>query len=152
MKKIFIIILFISILLLTGCSKEKYFTCKIDLENKNEDYKLDAEYKIYYKNSYVTKVEKIEVYESDNEDTLEYFNEYKNLEYEDLNSLYGGITHTIDLKENKITLNATLDMSLVDIVKMVKNGYVDRDYVVSNKLTTGGIKYIYKAKGAICDI
>jgi len=43
-------------------------------------------------------------------------------------------------------------MNLVDIKKMIKNKYIDRDYINSNKLTTGGIKNIYKEKGAICDI
>lgn len=152
MKRVFFVILLINLFILTGCSKEKYFTCKIDLENKNEDYKLNAEYKIYYNNSYVTRVEKKEIYNSNNEDVLEYFNEYKNLEYDNLNSLYSGVTYNVELKDNEIILNANLDMSLMDISKMLKDGYIDRNYVVSNKITTGGIKYIYKEKGAICDI
>lgn len=152
MKKIIIYISFISILLLTGCSREKYFTCKIDLNNNIEEYKLDALYKVYYKNSFVTKVEKEEIYISDNEETLEYFNEYKNLEYKNINSLYGGTTYNVDLKEDKVVLNATIDMNLVDMDKIIKNKYIDKDYIVSNKLTVSGIKYIYKSKGAKCDI
>jgi len=152
MKKIFISVLFISILLLTGCTNEKYFICEIDLNNDIDEYKLNAEYKIYYKNSFVTKIEKEEVYTSSNEDTLEYFNEYKNLEYGNINSLYGGTTYNVDLKEDKVILNATIDMNLVDVNKMVKNKYIDKDYVISNKLTVSGIKYIYKSKGAKCDI
>ena len=49
-------------------------------------------------------------------------------------------------------MNSIMDMNLIDIKKMVKNKYIDRDYVVSNKLTTGGIKNMYKEKGATCDI
>ena len=49
-------------------------------------------------------------------------------------------------------MNATIDMSVADIKKMVKNNYIDRDYVSLNKLTTGGIKLIYESKGATCDI
>ena len=152
MKKIYFSILCISILLLTGCSKEKYFTCKIDLYNDIQEYELNAEYKIYYKNSFVTKIEKEEIYISENEDTLDYFNEYKNLEYSNINNLYGGTTYNIDLKEDRVKMVANIDMNLVDISKMIKDKYIDRDYVVSNKLTTGGIKNIYKEKGAICDI
>jgi len=143
---------FISIILLTGCTKEEYFTCKIELNNEVQEYKLDAEYKVYYKNSYVTKVEKKEIYISDNRDTLDYFYEYKNLEYTNINNLYGGVTHNVIKDSNQVILKSVFDMNLVDIKKMIKNKYIDRDYINSNKLTTGGIKNIYKEKGAICDI
>jgi len=149
MKKI---VLLLIIVLLTGCSKDKYFICKIDLSNEQMEYHLSATYKVYYKNSYVTKIEKHEIYKTDNEDTYNYFNEAKNLEYTNLNNLYGGITHTMSLEENKVVLDATFDMSIVDIKKMIKNKYIDRDYVIGNNLTVGGIKNIYKEKGANCDI
>ena len=149
MKKI---VLLLIVILLTGCSRDKYFICKIDLNNEQMEYRLNATYKVYYKNSYVTKIEKQEIYETDNEDTYNYFNEAKNLEYLNLNNLYGGVTHTIDLEENKVILDATFDMSVVDIKEMIKNKYIDRDYVIGNNLTVGGLKNIYKEKGAICDI
>ena len=149
MKKI---VLLLIVVLLTGCSKDKYFTCKIDLNNEQMEYHLNATYKVYYKNSYVTKIEKNEIYQTENEDTYNYFNEAKDLEYMNLNNLYGGVIHTISLEENKVILDATFDMSIVDIKKMIKNKYIDRDYVIGNNLTVGGIKNIYKEKGAICDI
>ena len=149
MKKVVFLLI---VVLLAGCSKDKYFTCKIDLNNKQMDYHLSALYKVYYKNSYVTKIEKNEIYETYNEDTYNYFNEAKNLEYVNLNNLYGGITHTISLEENKVILDAIYDMSMVDIKKMIKNKYIDRDYVIGKSLTVGGIKNIYREKGAICDI
>ena len=149
MKKI---VLLLIIILLTGCSKDKYFTCKMDLNNEQMEYHLNAIYKVYYKNSYVTRIEKTEIYETDNEDTYNYFNEAKNLEYTNLSNLYGGITHTINLRENKVILDATIDMSIVNIKKMLKDRYIDVDYVIGNNLTVGGIKNIYKEKGATCDI
>ena len=149
MKKV---VLLLIIVLLTGCSKDEYFTCKIDLNNEQMKYQLNAIYKVYYKNSYVTKIEKNEIYETKNEDTYKYFNETKNLEYLNLNNLYGGIIHTIKLKENKVILNATFDMNVIDIKKMVKDKYIDSDYIIGNNLTVGGIKNIYKEKGANCDI
>ena len=149
MKKIVPLLI---VILLTGCTKDKYFNCKIDLNNEQMDYHLSATYKVYYKNSYVTKIEKNEIYETDNEDTYNYFNEAKNLEYMNLNNLYGGITYTVNLKKNKVVLDATLDMSIVDIKKMLKKQYIDKDYVIDNNLTVGGIKKIYIEKGAICDI
>lgn len=149
MKKIFMII---CILFLTGCNKEEYFTCTINLYNETQEYKLKAVYKVFHEDSFVTRIEKEERYISFNEDTLNYFNEYKNLEYANINNLYGGTTYTVDLKENEVKLNASIDMSLVDIKRMLKDNYIDSDYVISNKLSTAGIKNIYKEKGAICDI
>lgn len=149
MKRIVVLLI---VILLTGCSRDKYFICKIDLNNEQMEYRLNATYKVYYKNSYVTKIEKQEIYETDNEDTYNYFNEAKNLEYLNLNNLYGGVTHTISLEENKVILDAVIDMQNVDIKKMIKNKYIDRDYVIGEKLTVGGIKNIYKEKGATCDI
>lgn len=146
------LVLLLIIILLTGCSKDKYFTCKIDLNNEQMEYHLNATYKVYYKNSYVIKIEKKEIYETDNEDTYNYFKESKNLEYLNLNNLYGGITHAINLKENKVILDAAIYVKNVDIKKMIKNKYIDRDYVIGNNLTVGGIKNIYKEKGATCDI
>ena len=151
MRKLFILS-FVCIILLAGCSKKKYFTCEINLDNNIQNYYLDAKYKVYYKNSYVTKIEKEEIYISEEEDTLNYFNEYKDLEYLNLNNLYGGTTYNVDLKDNRVIVNATIDMSLMDIKSMIKNKYIDKDYVVSNKLTTNGIKELYKSKGATCDI
>jgi hypothetical protein len=140
------------IILLTGCTKDKYFTCKIDLNNELMEYNLNAIYKVYYEDSYVTRIEKNEIYETENKETLNYFNEYKSLEYMNLSNLYGGIVYTVDLKENKVILDATFGMSVVDIKEMIKNKHIDRDYVIGNNLTVGGIKNIYREKGAICDI
>jgi len=149
MKRLFVILI---ILFLTGCNKDNYFVCKIDLNNEVDEYHLNAIYKVYYENSYVTKIEKEEIYTSETKDILNYFKEYKDLEYIDLNNLYGGIVHEVKLINNKVKLTSSIDMTLVDIKKMVKNNYIDEDYVVYNKLSVGGIKNIYKEKGASCDI
>lgn len=148
MRKIFLIIIFV--LILSGCKKEEYFTCKIDLYNDIQEYELNAIYKVYHDGSFVTKVEKKEKYISNNEETLDYFFEYKNLEYQSIESLYGGITYNVDLKEDKVIMNSTIDMTITNIKKMLKNKYIDKDYVVSNKLTISGIKKRYEEKGAIC--
>lgn len=151
MKKVFISVLFITFFLLVGCAKEESFNCTIDLYNEIDEYKLKANYKIYYKNSFVTKIEKEEVYKSENEKTLKYFNEYKTLEYKNLNNLYGEITYNVEVSDDKVKVNSTIDMELIDLKKMVKDKYIDRDYVISGRLSTGGIRNIYEEKGAICD-
>ena len=152
MNKTFKVFILISILFITGCGKDKYITCKSEITNKENNYTLSATYKIYYKDSYVTKIEKEEIYKSSSEDIIEYFDEYKNLEYDNLNDLYGGYSYTIDSNKDFIKLNAVIDINNVDVKQMIKNGYLDKDYTISNKLTTSGAKYFYKEKGATCDI
>jgi len=149
MKKI-IIVMFT--LLLVGCRKEQYTICNIDINNNVQNYKVTGEYKIYYKDNYVTKIEKNEKYETFDKHIIDYLNEAKRLEYYNLNDLYGGITYDINLSDNIIYLSSTINMESVDVNNMVKNKYLDENYVVSNKLTISGIKYFYESKGAICDI
>ncbi|MBR6690675.1 MAG: hypothetical protein IKL65_05030 [Bacilli bacterium] len=152
MNKLLKILCFMFVLFLVGCSKERYIVCKVNVNNDIQDYNMTGTYKIYYNNSYVTKIEKEEVYTSSDLDIIEYFNEAKNLEYYNLNDLYSGYIYTIKKDNESVKLNITVDMNLVDIKKMIKDKYLDKDYVISNKLTTSGIVKIYESRGAICDI
>ena len=148
MRRIIILIL---LLVITGCSSDKSFICKMDIENDIQDYKLDGTYTIYYKDSYVTKIEKIEKYNSTNQDTLDYLNEYLNLDYENLNRKYNGYTYDVLLSEDYVRLESVIDMNLVDVKKMKKDNYIEEDYVIGENITTSGIKYFYEQKGAICE-
>lgn len=147
-KKIIIIVF---LLLLTGCKSEEYYTCTIDVDNYYENYNFSATYKIYYEDRYVTKIEKEETYRSNDMSVIDYFDEYKNLDYNNLNDLYGGFNYTISKTENSLSINAVIDIKDVNVKEMIKNGYLDKEYTISNKLTTSGIKYFYRNKGAICD-
>lgn len=148
MRRIIILIL---LLVITGCSSDKSFICKMDIENDIQDYKLDGTYTIYYKDSYVTKIEKIEKYNSTNQDTLDYLNEYLNLDYENLNRKYNGYTYDVLLSEDYVRLESVIDMNSVDVKKMKKDNYIEEDYVIGENITTSGIKYFYEQKGAICE-
>lgn len=151
MKPLKIMFLLVVFICMSGCGNEKYFVCTIDLDNSNENYSLNATYKVYYDGNYVTKIEKNDYYSSNDLTVLDYFKEYKTLEYDNLNGLYGGFDYSVDLNENDLIFNTTINLEDVDIKKMLSNGDINSDYVVSNKLTTSGIKYLYKAKGAICE-
>lgn len=146
--KVFSLVL---ILFLVGCSKEKYIVCNVDINNDLQDYSNIGAYKIYYKNNYVTKIEKQEKYISKDKDVIKYFKDYKELEYYDLNDKYGGITYNINDIENGIKISSNFDFKLIDVNSMAKDGKIDRDFVILGKLTLGGIKSIYKSRGAVCE-
>ena len=38
---------------IAGCGKDKYKICKLDLDNKRDNYILSATYKVYYSKGYV---------------------------------------------------------------------------------------------------
>ena len=149
MKKV---ISLIFILFLLGCSKNEFATCNIEIDNYDENYYMKGTYKIFYDGNYVIKIEKEEDYISSNDTMIEYFYESKNLEYYNLNDLYGGVTYKVEKKDKSISLDATIDMNLTDVKEMVKGDYINKDYVISNKLTLTGAKYIYESRGAKCDI
>ena len=149
MKRIISLIL---VLFLVGCSKEKYVTCNVEIENNVQGYEVVGTYKIYYEDNFVTQIKKEEKYTTNKQEVIDYFKESKNLEYYNLNDLYNGFNYTISSGDNYINLSATINLEEVNIKEMVKDGYLDKDYTISNKLTLSGIKYFYESKGAICDI
>ena len=149
MKKI--IILFLTILL-CGC-KSKYTICKIDISNNDLNYKMEAEYRIYYKNSFVTKIEKIEdYYIQDNDiDNIKYLYESKKVELDSLQTMYNGYIYIVNRDKNHISAKIDIDISQIDIEKMLDDEYIDKNYVNNNKITVGGIKLFYESKGAKCE-
>ncbi|MBQ2947233.1 MAG: hypothetical protein IJE04_05285 [Bacilli bacterium] len=149
MKKIIILIF---ALFLVGCNKEEMITCNIEVDNDLQNYTMKGIYNIYYKDNFVTRIEKKEQYISLNEDIINYLNESKSLEYYNLNDLYGGYTYTINYNETAVAITSKIDLSLVDLKKMEQDKKIDKDYVVGNRLTTSGIVRVYESKGAICDI
>lgn len=137
---------------IAGCGKDKYKICKLDLDNKRDNYILSATYKVYYSKGYVTKVEKSEIYKSDDEDVLKYFNDSKFIEYKNLNELYQGYSYDIKLVDNSINIESVVNMNLLDINKMIKDGFIDKGYTSNGRITLNGIKYVYTSKGFSCDI
>lgn len=146
MKKILILIL---IILITGC-KSKYITCTINLKNESMNYSFDAKYKIYYKSKYVTKIVKEERYISDNKDTFKYLSESKELEYSMLKNSYGGYDYTIDTTRTGVKIKATIDVSNLDVEKMVSDKVIDKYYTAKDEILLSGIKKYYESKSAIC--
>ena len=150
MKIIKILIFVCLLLILSGCKSKEYMECKIDLQNSLDNYSLTAVYKIYYEKSFVTKIVKEEKYVTSDPSKLDYINEYQSLDYYNLSDRYGGVEYNIKLEKDKLIINANIDLKKFDIKAMVKDGNIDKDYVISNRLTKGGIKRFYESKGAIC--
>ena len=142
---------FLLILFLVGCSKEKMMTCTLNINNNLGNYTATEVYKVYYKGDFVTLIKKNEKYVSDDQNTIEYFYDAKKLEYYDLNDKYGGVTYEVNKSDKDVSLIASISMDLFNITAMAKDGRIDKDYVLSNKLTLNGLKKIYAKKGFVCN-
>lgn len=143
-----IILCFILLFMLSGC-KEDYKICKVNLKNNIENYTLESEYKIYYKNSFVTKIEKEEVYKSTSKEKIKYLEEINKLV---LNNYNSGYTYDIKKEDNKLIINTNIDTNTIDINQLIDSGQFDQNYIVSNKITLSGLVKYYESKGAACDI
>ena len=151
MKKIFLLTLII--LLLCGCKKERIMNCSYINTNEELKYTEEIKYKVYYnRKEYVTKIEKNEYYYSEDEDRINYFNDYKNIHYNELNNLYNGYTYNIEKNKNDVKISIIIDLKEVNLKKMVINKFVDKYYIVNNHLSLGGLKLYYKDKQVKCDI
>lgn len=151
MKKL--ALLLFTTLLFTGCgSKEELaLKCSYSKEMKTLGYKTDAEYEVYAKDGYVTKVNSNEYVESDNEKILTTFEQTLSLTYLNQNNKYGGYTNKVSIDGNKLTSITNIDYSKVDLNQLAKDNSLINDYVKNGKLQVEGVKKIYEALGATCE-
>ena len=138
------------IFFMVGCGNEKEMDCNLTVNNPFSAYTSVQNYKICYKGDFVTSIDKQENYISDDNNTIEYFYESRELEYYDLSDKYGGVIYKVEKGNNNVSLTANINLGLLDINKMVKDGKIDKDYVVNGKLTITGLKKIYEKKGFTC--
>lgn len=121
MKKTFLLISFL--LILTGCGnnnknkKENDNNVELDISNANyvceinnteDEYNLIGKYAIYLDNDDVIKINSVEVVESDNDNTLSYFESYYLSNYDKIAN-YSGYEYDIKQEDNKLIVNVTID-------------------------------------------
>ena len=143
MKKIVLLIL---IIFLTGCTKE--MTCTINVDN--DKYTFDAEYKIYYKSKYVTKIVKKEKYYTKDLDTYKLLKESKKLEYGMMSDSYGGYDYKIENNRPEIKIKATVNVKKLDVEKLVSDKVIDKYYTSKKEILVSGLKKHYESKSAVC--
>ena len=149
MKKI--LLCFLLLILITGC-KDKNIVCKGSINNKTENYKLNSEYKIYYKGNYVVKIEKEDIYSSKIKEEMDYLEEINTLNLDNKKSIYGSYDYNIEKKDYKLKVNTEIIIKDLDIKQMILDDIISRDYVVGNRIVKSGVIDYYESKGLKCDI
>lgn len=145
--------IFLCIFLLTGCNNNKEVTvnCTYKATEVGNKYSLEANYVIKGKGDVAKSVSSTEIVTSDDSEILDYFEEYLNDTYENLNETYSGYIYKITRNDNQITSKVDINYNAMNIEKYIEDNTEMKKYVNSkNKLTIEGLKKIYKEMGATC--
>lgn len=151
MKKLkFLAILFVATLLLTGCggSKDKTTKCVLKLDDPGS-FEVTTTYTIHHKDNLVTKIILDELIISNDNDVLDYFEEYVNQMYPLYNDTYGGYTYETKRGSDRLTSKVTMDFTKMDLVKFSQNTGVKTNS--NNKVEIDEMVSTYKGYGATCD-
>lgn len=142
------------IALMCGCGnteKEVVKTCTLTSNDTVNGYKMESVYKIYGKGDVVEKVETTETVTSENEEILDYLEEYLIDTYKSINEVYGGYTNTVTNEDGKVVSTTTIDYNVMDLEKYANDNTAVKNYINSdNKFLIEGIISIYESTGAVC--
>lgn len=156
-KYVKILVLVVALILVVGCGKtveekEVIKTCKSTTNDVANGYKLESEYTVYAKGDVVDKVVTTETITSENEETLDYFEEYLEDTYSSIDEVYGGYENDVTNENGKVISKTTIDYNEMDLAKYVEDNTAMKDYVNSdNKMLLEGVINIYESLGAICE-
>lgn len=138
-----------SLLLTTGCGKEKVMVCKRDAEIE-EGVNLSLNYKVTYKGDDVELIESTEKVTSDDKDYLEDYKDrvekiyspYKDVKYYD---------YEVTIDGDVLTSSTKIDYSKIDTEELIKIDSANKEAFKDGKLKLASIKATYKSIGASCE-
>ena len=143
------------VIILAGCTsktEEKVVKCTLNQNNAAQNYEIESVYSIYTDGSVVNKVETTEIVTSDDDYVLDYFENYTNTLYTNMNNAYGGYDFNITKEDGKLISDTKVDYLKLDREKLAKDqptmkSYMNDDYMI----TFEGIKSMYEQMGATCE-
>lgn len=148
MKKIGLV-LFMSLLLLTGCTKEEngVLTCTRTAKQGNIDLSLN--YKITYTGEYVNTIETTEIVKSEDQNTLNLYksqieNVYKH--YKEIDYYENEIT----LEGNTLTSKTTIDYEHINTDKLIEIDSANEQILKDGKAKVSDFRTMYENIGASC--
>lgn len=153
MKKILLIsVMFITVLLVSGCSKEettKVMSCKRNV-TLSEEISMDFNYKITYKDKYVELLESTENIICDNN---EYLEAYKTA-LEDNYKVYNDIKYydnSVSIKDNILTSTIKINYAKIDTNKLIEIDSANGTLIKDGKVNIDDLKSAYEEIGATCE-
>ena len=149
-RKVIISLMFICLLVVTGCNnnKEKVLKCTLD-QDLGGGTKYISTYEVTSKGNTVKRVETVEKIISDSQTELEMYKE----QVENTYGVYGNIDHfTWNVKINGDTLTSLADINYekIDLDEYLKINPAIKSIVKDGKVQADKIRVLYEAMGATC--
>ena len=145
-KTVAILSLCICVGILTGCGEKKKEETKVVECTQTQTlstYEIKSNFKI------TEKVEANETYTSEDTSIVDQLEQTLNLQYENLNSSYGGYTHKVTKGEKEVSASVTIDYSKFDSKKFATDKKLE-SYIKDGRLTLDGVVKRYELNGATC--
>ncbi len=153
MKKRYLLLVVIIpiIFLVTGCTSlkniEKSMTCSRSM-NQN-DMRTNLNYKVFYKNNYVTRVKSEESIETSSTSTL---NTYKE-QIEKIYSPYKDIKfyqYNVTINGNKLVSTVDINYEKIDTKKLIEIDSANSQLIKNGKVKLSDVRSLYEQLGATC--
>jgi Uncharacterized protein conserved in bacteria len=156
MKKFFyVLVISLFVFTLAGCSsdeKEKTMKCSLKKSEPVNGVSVYTDYTVTYVGDIIKKAELVETLESDNKGTIEYYYNYFDAYYDQLNDKYGGYTWKLSKTDNKVVSNTTMDYTKINLKKYAEDVPIFKNYLNdNNELTIKGLKSLYATAGITCE-
>lgn len=139
------------IFLVTGCTSlkniEKSITCSRSM-NQN-DMRTNLNYKVFYKNNYVTRVKSEESIETSSTSTL---NTYKE-QIEKIYSPYKDIKfyqYNVTINGNKLVSTVDINYEKIDTKKLIEIDSANSQLIKNGKVKLSDVRSLYEQLGATC--
>ena len=139
------------IFLVTGCTSlkniEKSMTCSRSM-NQN-DMRTNLNYKVFYKNNYVTRVKSEESIETSSTSTL---NTYKE-QIEKIYSPYKDVKfyqYNVTINDNKLVSTVDINYEKIDTKKLIEIDFANSQLIKNGKVKLSDVRSLYEQLGATC--
>lgn len=136
-------------LLISGCGKEKTMTCTRTVNQNNIEMSLN--YTAKYKGDYVTSLELVDTFKSDD---VEYLNTLKST-IEEQYKTYNDIEYyDIDVKidGNTLTSTTSIDYEKIDTDELIKVDSANKQLIKDGKVSIDDVESVYtNSLGMTCE-
>lgn len=127
------------------------YLCKKDAYNEEEKYNLGGKYAIFAdKDNNVTRINSVEIVESNYQEKLNYFESYLISNYDKI-SVYNGYEYDISLENNKVIAKVNINYNEFNLESYAVDYPEIQTYLTEdNKLKAANLVSLYKDLGITC--
>lgn len=148
-KKYNLLFIMIIALFCCGCQKETGTIICTSKQQPTEDVSLTSEYRIVYKNKYVTKLKTTEKITTPKQEDLKSYQERLQAVY-DLYSDIEYYSNNISIEDTTLISSTIINYEKVDTDKLIKVDKNNGTLIKNGKVIAADVKKMYEANGCNC--